>query len=97
MVVVRDNGVHHGVQETPPYRALAHPVIPWIFGKNSRIGKLLEKSELNFISVAGTQSFGVSFTALPKRWVIILCLRNSRIESSGQERFWINRITQEQK
>src|SRR5216683_631407 len=97
VVVVRDNGVRYGMQETPPYRALAHPVIPRVFGKNSRIGKLLEKSELNFICVAGAQPFGISLAALAKRWVIILCLRNPRIEPSGQKRFRINRITKEQK
>src|SRR4029077_4532130 len=74
IVVVRDHGVGHGVHESPPFCALAYPVVPRVFGEDRGISKLLEKPELNFIGIARGISFGISLATLVKGRIVILCL-----------------------
>jgi len=83
MVIVCDHGVRHGMQETPPFRAITHSVVARILRKKSWVSELLEKSELNLIDITDAQPFGISHPSLAKGRIIILRLRNSRIESSA--------------
>jgi len=96
IVAIGDNGVLQAVENSSFHSAVREAVVARVLRKDDGVEKAFEKVVLHLIGVTCAEAPSVSRSALAKGGIVILCLRNSGIESRDQKRERVHGVVEKQ-